>query len=206
MEEMTIPAQRAMRDIIVKHQNVTRFILAVNDISKVIEPIQDRCQVFRFRQLPTSEIEKHLQRIVDGEEIDISNENIHLISELADGSMRRAVNTLQSVYTQPEINDSIIRELMNSTLNNKDINKLLDLIKTGNVEVYEKYLFQLIYNDGYDANEVMNGIIDHLIKSNNGNMLPVVVGLAEYQYRMSQGSNPLLQLRCSLMKLSQTKV
>ena len=52
----------------------------------------------------------------------------------------------------------------------------------------------------------MNGIIDQLIKSNNDNMLPIVVGLAEYEYRMSQGTNPLLQLRCGLMKLSQTKV
>ena len=203
---MTQPAQRALRDIIVKHQNVTRFILAVNDISKVIEPIQDRCQVFRFKRLKTSEILEHLNMIVKNEQIEISNENIYLIAELSNGSMRKGVNCLQSISTLSEINDSIIRELMNSILNNQDIEKLLMLVKSGQVEVYEKFLFQLIYNDGYDANEIMNGIIDQLIKSNNDNMLPIVVGLAEYEYRMSQGTNPLLQLRCGLMKLSQTKV
>jgi DNA polymerase III delta prime subunit len=176
----TQPAQKALRDIIVKHQNVTRFIFAVNDLSKVIEPIQDRAQVFRFKP--------------------------NLIAELASGSMRRGVNALQSVYIQPEINDSIIRELMNSILCGKDIDKLIELVKTGNVEIYEKFLFELIYNHGYDPDEIMNGIIDSLIKSNNGNLLPIVVGMADYQWKMSQGSNPLLQLRCGLMKLSQSKV
>lgn len=203
-DEMTQPAQRALRDIIVKHQNVTRFILAVNDLSKVIEPIQDRTQVFRFKRLKDSEICEHLNIICKNEHI--GNEYNHLISELADGSMRKAVNCLQSISTQDEVNESIIRELMNSNLNNKDIDQLLSLIKNESVEQYEKFLFKLIYNDGYDANEIMDGIIDNLIKSNNGNILPVIVGLANYEYRMSQGSNKLLQLRCALMQLSQTKV
>ena len=205
-DEMTQPAQKALRDVIVKHQGVTRFILAVNDLSKVIEPIQDRTQVFRFKLLRQEDIYNHLQRIVEGEDINISDENINLIADLSSGSMRRGVNALQSVYIQPEINDSIIRELMNSTLNNKDIDKLIELVKTGNVEVYEKFLFELIYNSGYDPDEIMNGIIDHLIKSNNGNMLPIVVGMADYQWKMSQGSNSLLQLRCALFKLGQSKV
>ncbi len=202
----TQPAQKALRDIIVKHQNVTRFIFAVNDLSKVIEPIQDRAQVFRFKPLKQEDIYNHLQRIVTSEGINISDENINLIAALAGGSMRRGVNALQSVYIQPEINDSIIRELMNSTLCGKDIDKLIELVKTGNVEIYEKFLFELIYNHGYDPDEIMDGIIDSLIKSNNRNLLPVVVGMADYQWKMSQGSNPLLQLRCGLMKLSQSKV
>ena len=205
-DEMTQPAQRALRDIIVKHQNVTRFILAVNDLSKVIEPIQDRTQVFRFKPLQSKDIYNHLKRIVTNEGINISEENVKLIAILSDGSMRRGVNALQSVYTQPEINESIIRELMNSTLNNEDIDKLLELVKTGNVEIYEKFLFELVYNNGYDPNEIMDSIIDKIIKMNDNKMLPIVVGLAEYQWRMSQCANSMLQLRCSLMKLSQSKV
>ena len=203
-DEMTIPAQRAMRDIIVKHQNVTRFIFAVNDISKIITPIQDRCQVFRFKRLRDREINEHLNIICSRE--NITKEHNMLIADLADGSMRKAVNTLQSISTQNEVNDSIIKELMGSSLNDNDIIELLKLIKTGNVEVYEKYLFKLIYNDGYNPSEIMNAIIDLLIKKNDNKMLSIVVGLAEYDYRISQGANPLLQLRCGLMKLSQTGV
>lgn len=205
-DEMTIPAQRAMRDIIVRHQNVTRFIFAVNDLSKIITPIQDRTQVFRFKRLKVEDIDNHLNRIVRDEEIKISLQDIHLISELADGSMRRAVNCLQSISTQDEVNESIIKELMGSSLNNKNIEELLKLIKTGNVEQYEKYLFNLIYNQGYNPSEIMNAIINLLIKRNDNKMLPIVIGLAEYDYRISQGANPLLQLRCGLMKLSQTGI
>jgi replication factor C small subunit len=203
-DEMTIPAQRAMRDIVVKHQNVTRFIFAVNDLSKIITPIQDRCQVFRFKRLLIDDIYNHLQKIVNSESININKESIILIAKLSNGSMRRAVNALQSISTQDEVNESIIKELMNSSLNNQDIEELLKLIKTGNVEIYEKYLFDLIYNGGYNPEEIINAIIDLLIKKNDNKMLPIVVGLAEYDYRISQGANPLLQLRCGLMKLSQT--
>ena len=96
--------------------------------------------------------------------------------------------------------------MINSTLNNNDINKLLELIKTGNVEIYEKFLFELVYNGGYDPNEIMCGIIDYFIKKNNNQNLSIVSGLAEYSWRMSQGANKLLQLRCGLLKLSQTKI
>lgn len=203
---LTEPAQRALRDIVVKNQSVTRFIFACNDLNKMILPLQDRTQVFRFKRLKKEDIYKHLQGIINGEGINISEKNLMLISELADGSMRKAVNALQSISTQDEVNDSIIRELMGSSLNDNDIIELLKLIKTGNVEVYEKYLFKLIYNDGYNPSEIMNAIIDLLIKRNDNKMLSIVVGLAEYDYRISQGANPLLQLRCGLMKLSQTGV
>jgi replication factor C small subunit len=202
---LTEPAQRALRDIVVKNQNVTRFIFACNDLNKMILPLQDRTQVFRFKRLNEENIYNHLQRIVNGEGINISEKNLMLISELADGSMRKAGNTLQSISTQDEINDLIIKELMGSSLNNKDIEELLKLIKTGNVEVYEKYLFKLIYNEGYNPNEIMSGIINLLIKRNDNKMLPIVVGLAEYSWRMSQGTDELLQLRCSLMQLSKSQ-
>ena len=202
---LTEPAMRALRDIVVKHQNTTRFIFACNDLSKMISPLQDRCQVFRFKPLKQEDIYNHLQRIVTGEDINISDKNIKLITTLSDGSMRRGVNALQSISTQSEINEPIIRELMNSNLNNKNIEKLLKLIKTGNIEIYEKYLFELVYNGGYDPNEIMDAIIDKIIKMNDNKMLPIVVGLADYQWRMSQGSNKILQLRCALMQLSKSQ-
>lgn len=202
-DEMTVNAQKALRDIIIKNQNVTRFILAVNDLSKVIGPIQDRCQVFKFRRLKTEDIYNHLKMVILNESINMSDENIHLIAELSDGSMRSAINALQSIHTQPEINESIIRELMGANLNTADINKLFELIKSGNIEKYEKFLFELVYQDGQDPGEILDSIIDLLIKNNT--MVPVIVGMADYSWRISQGANPLLQARCAFIKLSQTK-
>ena len=202
----TEPAQRALRDIVVKHQNITRFIFAVNDLSKIIAPLQDRCQIFKFKSLKTKDILHHLHIIISSENINTLNDDqIYMIAELANGSMRKAVNCLQSLAVLDSVDDLIIKELMGNTLDDKDITELLKLVKIGNIENYEKFLFGLVYQNGYTPDEIMSKIIDNLITSNNNNILPIVVGLAEYQWRMSIGNDSLLQLRCALFKLNQSK-
>jgi replication factor C small subunit len=42
----------------------TRFILSANYASKIIEPIQSRCVVFRFKQLTEEDMHKYINRIV----------------------------------------------------------------------------------------------------------------------------------------------
>jgi replication factor C small subunit len=51
-DELTTPAMYALRETMLRHQNITRFIFAVNNINKMIPPIIDRCQVFKFRSIP----------------------------------------------------------------------------------------------------------------------------------------------------------
>ena len=205
-DELTEPAQRALRETMIRHQNITRFIFSVNNIGKMIEPIQDRCQVLRFKSLSMEDIRDHLKKIVKEEKIDISISNISLIAGLSKGSMRKAMNALQSVSYQDEINETLIREVMDATFDPQHAIQLLDLVVKGNIEVYEKYLFSLIYKSGFQPSEILQGLIDLLISKNNPKLLPAIVGLGEYDWRISQGAQDLLQLRCGLMKLSQSKV
>jgi replication factor C small subunit len=64
-------AQFAFREIMLKNQQITRFILICNNLDKIIPPIQDRCQLFRFAQLQLDDILNHLKLIVEKEDIHI---------------------------------------------------------------------------------------------------------------------------------------
>lgn len=204
-DSLTKDAMLALRETMLRHQNITRFIFAVNDLNKIIPPLQDRMQIFRFRSIPHDEIKIHLMGIAKAEEIDISPQQEMLISVLSKGSMRQAVNALQTVSALDEITEPIIREIMDTTVDVEHSRKLLKRVLTTDIEKYEEYLFQLIYSNAFEPSEILQGLMDELIAASDPSTLQAVIILAEHDWRISQGSTPMLQLRCSLFRINQLK-
>lgn len=98
-DSMTESAQQALRVIITEFSNTTRFVLACNDSSKIIEAIQSRCNIFRFSRLGNSDIKLNLKRIIDHEGITADDDGVEALLDTSDGDMRYAVNNLQSCVT-----------------------------------------------------------------------------------------------------------
>ena len=78
-----------------KYSKTCRFILSVNYSSKIIEPIQSRCAVFRFRPLRAEDVRSNLARIAAIEAIGITDEALDALVHVSQGDMRKAVNSLQ---------------------------------------------------------------------------------------------------------------
>ncbi len=204
-DELTPNAQFALREIMLNNQKITRFIFVNNNLNKIIPPIQDRCQIFRFASLQASNITDHLKLISEGEGITITNTQIHKIADLADGSMRNAVNALQTIATQNAITDDLITTIMGNKFDSTRANDILEAVYDGNQELYEAMIFNLVYKDGFSAEEIIHGVIDSMISKNDVKLIKQITLLAEYDFRMSQGQNKLLQLRCGLARLSSMK-
>lgn len=64
---MTDGAQQALRRTMELFSNTTRFALACNISTKIIEPIQSRCAVLRFSRLSDSQILKRLVEVLRAE-------------------------------------------------------------------------------------------------------------------------------------------
>jgi replication factor C subunit 2/4 len=64
-DSMTESAQQALRMVMTEYSNTTRFALACNDSSKLIEPIQSRCAIVRFTKLTDEEMLKRLITVVN---------------------------------------------------------------------------------------------------------------------------------------------
>src|SRR5660397_34443 len=94
-DALTSDAQSALRRTMEKYTSSCRFILSCNYSSKIIEPIQSRCAVFRFRQLKEKDIKLYLTRIAKSEKIDLSDDAADALVHVAAGDMRKAVNSLQ---------------------------------------------------------------------------------------------------------------
>jgi replication factor C subunit 2/4 len=95
-DSMTEAAQQALRKIMTDYSSNTRFALACNDSSKIIEPIQSRCSIMRFSKLSDSDISKRLLQVIDIEKYQYEKEGIEALIFTSDGDMRYALNNLQS--------------------------------------------------------------------------------------------------------------
>jgi len=79
--------------------NTTRFALACNVSSKLIEPIQSRCAILRFTRLDDKEVLKRLKEGIAAERIEhYTNEGLEAILFTAQGDLRNALNNLQATH------------------------------------------------------------------------------------------------------------
>lgn len=95
-DSMTGAAQQALRRTMEIYSSTTRFALACNNSTKIIEPIQSRCAVLRFSRLSDIEILERLLQVCKEENVPYDDSGLEAIIFTAEGDMRNALNSLQS--------------------------------------------------------------------------------------------------------------
>lgn len=96
-DSMTVDAQAALRRIIEAYSTNTRFCIICNYISKIIDPLASRCVKFRFSPINALSQKERLQMICKNEEIQLESETVlDELIKIADGDLRRSINTLQT--------------------------------------------------------------------------------------------------------------
>ena len=95
-DSMTGQAQQALRRTMELHANTTRFALACNNSSKIIEPIQSRCAVVRFGRLTDREVEDRVRVVVEREQVQHTPDGLEALRYIAEGDLRAAINCLQA--------------------------------------------------------------------------------------------------------------
>ncbi|DBA82816.1 hypothetical protein WJX77_008579 [Trebouxia sp. C0004] len=98
-DSMTSGAQQALRRTMEIYSSTTRFALACNQSTKVIEPIQSRCAIVRFSKLGDKEILSRVVYVCQQEKVPYVPEGLEAIIFTADGDMRQALNNLQATHS-----------------------------------------------------------------------------------------------------------
>lgn len=102
VDNMTKDAQHALRREMEMYTKTASFILSCNYPSRIIDPIQSRCAIFRFAPIKGEAITKRLKYICDEEGFNYTDKGIETIVYFAEGDMRKSVNILQSAATEGE--------------------------------------------------------------------------------------------------------
>lgn len=202
-DSLTNDAQGALREIMQAHTSTTKFILGCNYINKIIDPIQDRCRIFRFKRLPPEDIEKKLVEIALIEKINFEPTSISWIAENSNGSLRTAINHLSTYQQESDIITLETVKLDMPKVATNDSKTILDAALRGDIKTYEEHLFLLYYDNGFASEEILDSILS-LIDTYNFTSIQrknLIHLIGEYNWRISQGSNELLQMRCFLRTL-----
>lgn len=199
-DEMTSEAQTALRRIIEDSSKTTRFIFICNYLSHIIEPIQSRCVVFRFSKVPADEVVGYLKIICENEEIKYDEKALYKIYEHTNGDLRNSINILQSASASGNVNTSQVQ----SAIGNSGKNKISEIIKLALDSKFNESrikLLELLYVYGVSETDFLKYANEEIYNLDLEDLSEVSSMIAEYDYRLSNGAHPEIQLAAFLAQL-----
>jgi len=199
-DALTREAQQALRRTMENYTKTCRFILSCNYSSKIIDPIQSRCAVFRFKPLSKEEIFTVVEKIVKEEGLSITQEAKDALFEVCDGDVRRLENIMQSCAVMGK---GITPELifsMASVAKPKEVNEVLSLAAKGNFLESRKKLLSLMLDYGLSGLDVIRQIQKEIwnLKLEDRKKVELVDKCGEVEFRMVEGSDEYIQLESFL--------
>ena len=213
VDSMDRLGQNALRRIMEQTSDKCRFILSCNWSNKIIEPIKDRCVIFRFRHIKPEDMSIMLKNIAREENIDITPSAVMCLATLSNGSMRSALNTLNQLKLSniTNINDEVIYN--NSCYVNDDhVRTLLVAVKKGNIETVDNFMNKLLNEKTYAPSEVIESL-RRLIKGSKvlsqQAKIKALMEIGDVDFRIMMGATADIQLKTYavyLMDLYQKEV
>jgi replication factor C small subunit len=199
-DAMTSDAQQALRRMMEMYASVSRFILICNYSSKIIEPIQSRCAVFRFKALDDKHVEEFVDRIVNGEKLKITEDGIKAVVRISEGDLRRAANILQVASALKEkITEDVVYEAA-SLARPQEVKQMLELALSGKFMEARKMLEDMIIKKGLAGTDIVVEIHRQIPSLNIDDRAKVelIEKCGEVDFRISEGANELIQLESLL--------
>jgi replication factor C small subunit len=206
-DSLTSDAQNALRRTMELYVSVTRFILSANYSSKIIEPIQSRCSVFRFRPLREEEVKDMLHRVAKEEGLHLDDKATEALLYVCEGDMRRGINALQgaSMHGKKVTADMVYKSA--SRAEPAEIKEMMELALDRKFVEARKKLHKLMVEYGMSGEDVLLQMYRTVDKLDVGERekVAIVDKIGEYNFRLVEGANETLQIEALLAQLLMVK-
>ncbi len=209
-DNLTAEAQASLRRLMERYSAACRFILSCNYSSRIIDPIQSRCAVFRFRVYSPEQIQSLLKRIAAAEHREISPDAYRAIVEAADGDLRRAVNLLQLAATfRDKVDLAAIREVVTAPLRD-EVEAIFGTALQGDFMAAREQLFRLFVDRGASGEDILRSLHSYVVGEPGPPIaapekIQLIQHLAEVDFRLSQGASDRVQLESVLARIATLK-
>lgn len=137
------------------------FILATTEKHKILPTILSRCQVFNFNRIEASDMVEHLKMIAKNENIQASDDALHLIARKADGGLRDALSLFDQLvsFSRGEVTYEKAVEILNILDIDTFFNITENLINQNIAEAL--LIFDNVLNQGFDGSLFVSGMAQH---------------------------------------------
>jgi len=199
-DNMTNPAQLALKRIMDQYEDTTRFFFTCNSIENIISSIQSKCKIMYFGRIEQKDIICRLDEICKSEGLQIEKEALLGIVELSSNKMdvREMLNKIELIkanYGEEQITKQqiyylcdkpspiIIREFIEEFLK-KNLRQCINLI-------------QKLKDDGYQSSDICITLNNEIINSQcfdemQKRRLMMIIG--EYNLLFLEGNDSYLMI------------
>ncbi len=206
VDNMTKDAQHALRREMEMYTKTASFILSCNYSSKIIDPIQSRCAIFRFAPINGESMIKRLKYICKHQKIKYEDEGLENIVYFAEGDMRKAINILQSCASEGEkVTEESVYEVV-SKARPQDVNLMITSALSGDFMKARDLLKETMIIQGTSGEDMITQIYTDVSKRvydgkmNSDIYIELIDAIADCDFRIREGANPRIQLEALLTK------
>ena len=204
VDNMTKDAQHALRREMEMYTKTASFILSCNYSSKIIDPIQSRCAIFRFTPINEADIVKRLEYICNEENVNYTPEALESIVYFSEGDMRKSINILQASASEGEgITEEAVYAVV-SKAKPQNINKMITEALSGDFLKARDILRDTMVLEGVSGEDMISQIYSDVSKRvYEGKMsadiyIELIESIANCDFRIREGANPRIQLEALL--------
>jgi replication factor C small subunit len=203
-DEMTSEAQTALRRIIEDSSRTTRFIIICNYLSQIIEPIQSRCVVFKFRRLSREDVSDYLRFICEKQGVRFEEKAFSTIYDSTLGDLRHSINILQAAAGMGGVSSSNVASSIGLSGKTR-VKEIIKLALAGKFHEARFRLFELMQVYGMSENDFLKYANQEAYDLKLDRPDEFAALMAEYDYRLVTGAHPEIQLVALLAQLSKLR-
>ncbi len=206
VDNMTKDAQQALRREMEMYTKTSSFILSCNYSSKIIDPIQSRCAIFRFTPIKAGQIIKRLEYIAQQEGVNVDSEALQDIVYFTQGDMRKSINILQASTTESgDVTAQAVMDVI-SRAKPTDVRKMINKALGHDFMKARDILRDIMITEGVSGDDLISQLYQEVTSMTYEGLISeeAFVKMMEYMsecdYRIREGANPRLQLEALLSK------
>jgi len=202
-DALTSDAQAALRRTMEKYSRICRFILSCNYSSKIIDPIQSRCAVFRFRPLTGDDVREFLGKIIANEGVSIEEDALESLIHVARGDMRKAVNSLQVAASLGKPIDVDAVYQTTGMADPERVRSMLETALSGSFVRARDMLDEIMITYGLSGQDIIRQIHASFfeLSISDSEKVRLMDKTGEVEFRIVEGSNERIQLEALLAYL-----
>lgn len=199
-DSLTSDAQHALRRTMESFSSATRFILSANYSSKIIEPIQSRCAVFRFLPLQKKDVQKMLDHVAREEKLKMDEKAMDAIFYICEGDMRRALNLLQGASMHSNhISEELVHRI-GSRAKPVEVRQMLEQALNGDFMGARANLDKLVISYGLSGEDILLQVYREVpqLPIPEEKKVVLIDRVGEYNFRLVEGANERIQIEALL--------
>lgn len=202
-EGMREDFQQALRRVMEQYYETTQFVIVTRQPSALISPIRSRCFPVPVRAPTQDELVSVLETIVTREGVDYDDDGLEYIAGAAAGDLREAILGAQTTAEQEgEITMNTAYETLSTVGTDERIQEMITDAEAGNFTDARSTLDELLVDEGYSGDEILESILDVSRSRYSGSELAAIHRLAgEVDMNLHEGTSDRIHLSSLLAQL-----